>query len=84
MKAIAPDCLCFSSTIAFTLTSPLAIAARRSGRKTCGIAKLHEDRIDLVDGGQHAVTVLSATRTVVPALFGIEPMRPDTGARISV
>ena len=31
-----------------------------------------------------AVAVLSATRTTVPALLLIEPMRPDTGARISV
>ena len=31
-----------------------------------------------------AVAVLSAMRNIVPALLGIEPMRPDTGARISV
>jgi hypothetical protein len=30
------------------------------------------------------VVVLSPMRTTVPALLEIEPMRPETGARISV
>ena len=30
------------------------------------------------------VAVLSPTRTTVPTLLAIDPMRPDTGARISV
>ena len=40
MNAIVPDCRLVSSTIASTRTGPLAIAARRSGRITCGIAKV--------------------------------------------
>ena len=49
------------------------------------MAKLHEDRIDLVDGGEHARSrcCRRCARRCRPCSW-IEPMRPDTGARISV
>ena len=70
--------------MALTLTGPLAIAARRSGRKTCGMAKdtkIGSTWLMVASTRGHGVV---GDAHVVPALFGIEPMRPDTGARISV
>ena len=40
MKAITPDCFFWSLTMAVTLTGPAVMAARRSGRMTCGMAKV--------------------------------------------
>ena len=69
---------------ALTLTSPLAMAARRSGRMTCGMANDTKIGSTWLMVASTLVTVLSPMRTTVPALLAIEPMRPETGARISV
>ena len=70
--------------MALTLTGALGHRGAQVGQEHLRDREGHEDRIDLVDGGEHAVAVLSPMRSAVPALLGIEPMRPDTGARISV
>ena len=51
---------------------------------TCGIAKATKIGSIWLMVASVLLTELSPTRTTAPALLAIEPMRPETGARISV